>query len=120
MGECDEQEGRVVRCDVQKERELLLHSHRPRGRGEGKFASSSGPGRVAKPTTLSLCVQEEHELSPNAQIKDSGDGFIQVPLPDKKQLIGLKFKQKDEGPIFLGKIREQMGGFVPALGGSLH
>ena len=54
-------------------------------------------------------LQEEHELAYNAQIKDSGEGFIQVPLPEKKQLIGIKFKQKEEGHIFLGRIRAEMG-----------
>lgn len=54
-------------------------------------------------------MQEEYQLSRNAQIRDSGDGFIQVPLPEKKQLIGIKFKQKEEGPIFLTKIKAEMG-----------
>ena len=56
-----------------------------------------------------MCLQEEHLLAGNAQIKDSGEGFIQVPLPEKKQLIGIKFRQKQEALIFLGKIREEMG-----------
>jgi hypothetical protein len=52
--------------------------------------------------------KEEYELPHNAQIRDSGEGFVQVPLPEKKQLIGIKFKQKEEGHIFLGKIRAEM------------
>lgn len=54
-------------------------------------------------------MQEEHQLPRNAQIRDSGDGFIQVPLPEKKQLIGIKFKQKEDGPVYLQKIRAEMG-----------
>jgi hypothetical protein len=53
-------------------------------------------------------VQEEHQLSATAHVKDSGKGFIQVPLPEKKQLIGIKFKRAEMAAIFLGKIRAEM------------
>ena len=55
-----------------------------------------------------VCVQEEHQLSPTAHVKDSGQGFVQVPLPEKKQLIGIKFKRSEMAAIFLGKIRAEM------------
>ena len=41
-------------------------------------------------------------------MKDSGDGFIQVPLPTAKQLIGIKYKRVEMAAFFLGKIREDM------------
>lgn len=53
-------------------------------------------------------MQEEHQLSQTTHVKDSGQGFIQVPLPEKRQLIGIKFKRAEMAAIFLGKIREQM------------
>ena len=59
-------------------------------------------------SSLSSHVQEEHQLSQTTHVKDSGQGFIQVPLPETKQLIGIKFKRAEMAAIFLGKIREQM------------
>ncbi|CAI8016046.1 RanBP-type and C3HC4-type zinc finger-containing protein 1 [Geodia barretti] len=53
-------------------------------------------------------LREEHQLSTTANVKDSGKGFIQVPLPEKKQLIGIKFKRAEMADIFLGKIRAEM------------
>ena len=47
-------------------------------------------------------------MSTTAHVKDSGKGFIQVPLPEKKQLIGIKFKRAEMADIFLGKIRAEM------------
>lgn len=52
--------------------------------------------------------REEYQLSRNAQIIDSGKGFIQVLLPRSNQLIGIKFKQEEESPIFFRKIDDEM------------
>ena len=53
-------------------------------------------------------VQEEHQLSAAALVKDSGQGFIQVPLPDRRQIIGIKFNSSEQAAIFLAKIRAEM------------
>jgi hypothetical protein len=61
---------------------------------------------------------EEHQLSATAHVVDSGKGFIQIPLPETKQLMGIKFKRAEMADIFLGKIRKEMNKTLLPLRGA--
>jgi len=51
----------------------------------------------------------EKPLAKDNDVHNSGDGFLQVPLTDRRELYGIKFKNPDDGESFYAKIVNEMG-----------
>ena len=51
----------------------------------------------------------ERALARDNDVHNSGDGFLQVPLTNLKELYGIKFKHSHESEAFYRKILNEMG-----------